>query len=446
MTDPTSSSAVRSGAPADARHWSVRAAIWGGIVVTSLAGAVVLSHLSAEAIERALEASLRERVVAEGSLLAFALQTSPESAPSRAAELARAGGLADARLVTGGALEGESEAVRRAYAAATRGELLTVARVAGEDGPHEELEVRAFVPLADGRVVEVVGRDGTETMDRLELLQGALGLVFAVLAGALGAVLGAAVQRPLERLDRGIEAAARDARPEAIPVGGPAEVRRVALAVRALLVGIRDRDASLAAAHAAQIAERERLAAAVAHEVRNPLSALALTVRRIAASPEADRRDSLAEWSEHCVHEIDAIVDRLFALTRPIEARPTTVDLAAVVASAAVAAPLDVRVSGRGEGVADPDLLAQVLRNLLRNASEAGATNARVVVEPASVLVEDDGPGVKEPERVFEWAWSGGAGTGLGLPQARRLCEAMGARIFLEASHPARFRVQLRAS
>jgi two-component system, OmpR family, sensor kinase len=94
---------------------------------------------------------------------------------------------------------------------------------------------------------------------------------------------------------------------------------------------------------------------------------------------------------------------------------------------------------------ADPDRLAQVIRNLLRNAVEHTATGGRIelsaTVDDAAVeiMVDDDGPGIPQAERVkvfdrFHRAGRKGEGAGLGLAIVAALAEAHGGRARAEVS------------
>jgi two-component system sensor histidine kinase BaeS len=97
---------------------------------------------------------------------------------------------------------------------------------------------------------------------------------------------------------------------------------------------------------------------------------------------------------------------------------------------------------------ADPDRLAQVLRNLLRNAAEHTAPGGTIELSAVSergvlrLAVDDDGPGIPEAEReqVFDRFHRAGGprratgGAGLGLAIVRALAEAHGGRAWAEAS------------
>jgi signal transduction histidine kinase len=98
---------------------------------------------------------------------------------------------------------------------------------------------------------------------------------------------------------------------------------------------------------------------------------------------------------------------------------------------------------------ADPDRVAQVLRNLARNAVAHTAPGGRVSVRADAVgdrlriTVEDDGPGIppEQAEHLFERFYRSPDsrardrnGSGLGLAIAKAIVEAHGGRIWAEAS------------
>lgn len=93
--------------------------------------------------------------------------------------------------------------------------------------------------------------------------------------------------------------------------------------------------------------------------------------------------------------------------------------------------------------VADPARFRQVLTNLVGNAAKHSPPGGTVRIEAATdgphvvIAVEDEGPGIPEPdrERVFERFVRldrGAAGIGLGLYIPRALVEAMGGTIAVE--------------
>jgi signal transduction histidine kinase len=210
-----------------------------------------------------------------------------------------------------------------------------------------------------------------------------------------------------------------------------------------------ERDASEAAARAETLAQSNRLslagriAAGIAHEVRNPLA----TVRSIVQLVQSD--DAPAEDRQRLMGNVLAQIDRvngvltgMLTLGRPSQARIETIDLADVVTDALSVCSAYARSHGqviqRGLSTriavaGDPHELRQVFVNVLLNACQAskpgGTIHVDLGVDVASdgalhavVSVRDSGSGVPASiiERVFEPFFTTKAdGGGLGLALCR---------------------------
>jgi signal transduction histidine kinase len=194
-----------------------------------------------------------------------------------------------------------------------------------------------------------------------------------------------------------------------------------------------------------------RLAAEVAHGVRNPLGVI-----RASASMVRESFDSGDDAHRACSFICDE-TDRLGALTtslltfsRPTEPKLTGVSLEKLVDRALQLAGEEIGARrlvvereaepGLEDVQADPDLIAQVLLGLLENAAQAVPPEGRIAVrvggDAESVFVEvaDDGPGVPAGlvEQVFEpFFTTKASGTGLGLATAQRIVEAHDGRLEL---------------
>ena len=187
-----------------------------------------------------------------------------------------------------------------------------------------------------------------------------------------------------------------------------------------------------------------RLAAGIAHEVRNPLGVIRASASMVQES--FDRDDEAFCACEFICAEIDrlnGLITSLLTFARPSEPRLQQVALEKVVDRALQIAADALRARGvdvvqRADGFApevsaDPDLLAQVVLGLVTNAGEAMEAGGRIEVrvsadrEAACIEVADSGPGIsfEDAERVFEPFFTTKAtGTGLGLAMSARIVEA----------------------
>ena len=115
------------------------------------------------------------------------------------------------------------------------------------------------------------------------------------------------------------------------------------------------------------------------------------------------RRSALAEESR-----LEEMLGDLLLLASVEEAPATAhteVDLAAVAAAVAERSrPVPVTVRGRGTARGSRAQLERVVTNLIDNAARHATAAVRVTVDGSRIEVDDDGPGVAEPDRdrVFE--------------------------------------------
>jgi two-component system, OmpR family, sensor kinase len=228
----------------------------------------------------------------------------------------------------------------------------------------------------------------------------------------------------------------------------------LALAVAAARWSRAERARREEAARAARGEALARMAAAVAHEVRNPLGIIRGAVELVRARSQ----DALPERDRERLSDVLGEVERLRRLTQDFldlsaepALEPGPVDLAEVArdaarGSAAVHPELEVRIAleGAPHVRGDPGRLRQVLANLLANAAQAGARTVRIdgAAEGGlvKVRVQDDGPGIP-PEvraRLFDPFTTGReGGTGLGLAVSRRIVERHGGTLALAGANGA---------
>ena len=197
----------------------------------------------------------------------------------------------------------------------------------------------------------------------------------------------------------------------------------------------------------------EELAASVAHEIRNPITAAKSLVQQMREDPASPDN---AEYARVAIEELDRVersVSHLLRYARDEEMRLADVGVAEIVTSALeglsdrihksrarVARDLDFDAAMRG----DAEKLRRVVMNLVQNALDAledsNKPDPSVTVSCGRSLagtevwlrVKDDGPGIEHAQLGTIWspfATSKPNGTGLGLALAKKLVEAHGGTI-----------------
>jgi signal transduction histidine kinase len=299
------------------------------------------------------------------------------------------------------------------------------------------------------------------TMTRVQAVQGlqSLQLGLGVLL-ALMLLMSAWLGRMLlvwGRHVRGIEGALRAAGAggiPAVPRTGERELDQIidALNEAGLRVGEARQEADAMSARAVRserLAALGRVAAGVAHEIRNPIAAARLQGENALAGDDQRRREAISDMLGQ-IDRLDDLVGELLAMTQRVEPKARSIELKGFLADqvdrhreTAAAKALTVSVQG-AEGVAllDPTVIGRVLGNLLTNAIRHAPRGGCVVVAAErgrgllTLTVADSGAGMppEMAERLFEPFVTGRPeGTGLGLAIARELADAHGGRLVLRS-------------
>ena len=208
----------------------------------------------------------------------------------------------------------------------------------------------------------------------------------------------------------------------------------------------------------ALLAQVGMLAAGLAHEIRNPLSAVQMNLQLIEEDLSgASAAEGVEGVSEHLgilrstqreIRRLGSLVSDFLTYARPSAPRraPCSLDatvrdgvqlFVAAARQSGVEIELDLQ-AGDPPLLADEAMLKQALMNIVVNALDAVAhPGGRVIVSTRReagncvVSVRDDGPGLPaDPETVFAVFHSTKkGGTGLGLSIARALIERQGGRL-----------------
>lgn len=214
----------------------------------------------------------------------------------------------------------------------------------------------------------------------------------------------------------------------------------------------RQREMEEAVRQAEHIASIGRLAAGLAHEIKNPLAGIQGAIEVI-----RDRSDGVFEkevLSDVLVEvaRIDKIVCDLMQYARPKKPQLKPLLLEPIawriiqLLQKSAGRNVEFQVEGRPEDrevlvIGDEGHLEQVMMNLLLNAVEASEGNGEIKVifradpEMVSVRVRDFGPGVPIgiQSKIFHpFFTTKRTGTGLGLATCRRIVHEIGGSLFLE--------------
>jgi len=257
--------------------------------------------------------------------------------------------------------------------------------------------------------------------------------------------------RPLMLLQRGLERIALGARNEPIRYPGRDEV--------GALVEVYNRKVEELRASAERLAQSEResawkeMARQVAHEIKNPLTPMKLSIQLFQRSwdPAApDAKEKLDKLSAGLVQQIEALSGVATAFSQFAQmpgARPEPLDLHEVARAA-----VDVFHATPGISIllhegpalpvhADREHLLRVFNNLLKNAVQAvpegreGHIDVRLRVDgnEAVAAVHDNGSGIPAEvrDRIFTPSFTTkSSGMGLGLAMVKRMVEQAGGRVW----------------
>jgi two-component system nitrogen regulation sensor histidine kinase NtrY len=276
------------------------------------------------------------------------------------------------------------------------------------------------------------------------LLLVASGLWLAALAALI--YLAARVSRPVQHLTEGLGKVAAGELGTRVPEGGSDEVGAALQAFNHMADQLEQNRERLI--HVTRLESWHSLARKMAHEVKNSLTPIRLTVEEIisraTSDPEqpANRTDRafLEQAAQIVADEIQTLERRVrafseFAAEPPVI--PAEIDINALleerIAFLKAAHPeviYDLRLAPeRPRVMADPDLIKGVLTNLLENAAHAAQPGGTVLASTAvsgprlNIEVHDSGPGLSPQARntLFEPTISfKRGGMGLGLSIARR--------------------------
>jgi signal transduction histidine kinase len=259
------------------------------------------------------------------------------------------------------------------------------------------------------------------------------------------------ITMPLERLADAADSVARGELDRRVEESGPDEIRRLGVAFNTMTRSLQRTLRRISQQEAA--AAIGNFAASLAHEVRNPLTAVRLDLERAREGVDGeDRVATLLDRALQQIERLDATVSGSLRIARSGNVPMTPLDIRDPIGAAVAAAkPHFAARGGRLDESMPADALMvhgnspaleQLLLNLLLNAAAAlpaqgsASVEARLLDDTVEITVRDDGRGIApdEIDHVFDPFYTTREdGTGLGLTIVRRIADAHGADLCIES-------------
>lgn len=209
-------------------------------------------------------------------------------------------------------------------------------------------------------------------------------------------------------------------------------------------------------ARSQRLASVGRLAAGVAHEIRNPLSSIkgfaTYFKERYSDQPDVQQTANIMIQE---VDRLNRVVGQLLEFARPISVKKQRISLPALLKDSikliedrAAAKGISVQTqhaAGVDSAWGDPDRINQILLNLYLNAIDAMETGGELKVALSTnsddseiyIKISDTGCGINPDHlsKIFDpYFTTKSTGTGLGLAIAHNILEALGGKITVESN------------
>ncbi|HEY8460589.1 MAG TPA: ATP-binding protein [Blastocatellia bacterium] len=269
------------------------------------------------------------------------------------------------------------------------------------------------------------------------------------------------ITRPIIELSGMAEKVAEGNLDFSAPVSGPKEIRALSQTFNEMLSGLRSkRNLEELLQRAERSAVVGRLASGIAHEIRNPLNFINLSIDHLRASFAPKEEEPRAQY----IHMLTTIKDELARLNRLVSdflgyGRPAKLKIREVDARSLIeevrdlvnahaeqhAVTVNIKQDGDGDSKiqGDAELIKTCFSNLMINAIQAmpGGGLLDITLRPDNGFLEikfaDTGVGImpEDMAQIFEPYYSTKeTGIGLGLPLTKKIIEEHGGKISVESA------------
>lgn len=347
-----------------------------------------------------------------------------------------------------------------------RKELIIKAEL-GEPVSEEGQTYNVIVPVVAGDtqygyIHLKINKDDFSEILRANALQRILATLFVFGAGIIVIVLlSRSYTRPIQSVvDASMRVAAGDLN-QSIPVKSTDEIGQLSKTFNFMVMKLREnRLLEERLREAEHLSGLGQLSRSMAHEIRNPLNFINLSIDHISERYRPADAEGQAKFShlvtgmKQEIQRLNKLVNDYLDYSRPLKLTRRRVeidslleDALALIWAKAEAEGITIVREGttRAELLVDPDLFKSCIINVLTNAFHAmGATQKKGVLrvreemsgEEFVLTIADNGEGVspEHREKIFEPFFSTKQnGLGLGLPMTRRVMEEHGGRVEFES-------------
>jgi nitrogen fixation/metabolism regulation signal transduction histidine kinase len=473
------------------KHLPLRARIILALIVLALGTTVAVALVTANFLKRTPQISTSPEM---RDALATALQLAKQDYESRKERL---NGL-ERRLQTDADLRarvarGDAEAIAQLIGSDTGRLSLTTEQVSSAapkqpgvsrlDGDQTRLELRVVSADSSGSPTQIIIADelselfsieeALQTYGHLEMIisdlrQGLvlnyvlIVVVMVVLAGLIGLRIGLGITGPLSSLIRGTRELARDNLNYRIPPGPADEIGMLIDSFNNMAIDLEDNRRKRVEAE--KVAAWREIARRLAHEIKNPLTPIQLTVQQMRDKYSGDDetyQKLLTDCAEIVTEEVESLrglVQEFAEFARMPQLALTPQNINHIIADTVKLyseKKVDLDLSDSVPDIKlDLEGIRRVLINLVENAIDAAGADSQIIIQTRTtedrviLSIMDEGPGVQhtDRERIFEPYISGKQeGTGLGLAMVKNIVQEHGGRITVSdsTSGGARFDIEL---